>query len=203
HGSAEMIAQDTAQDLFEVTGLEDAAERTSSSSRAYLMTKAPSHHHDLEEASADLHESLGRLDTMVEDPDSRNQLKAIRRHESELRLALDLLLEVRRNTDDFERVGRLYDEQVLPKRRALDAAIDALMTNHEKRFKSATEAYRSAAKRTMPAIGALLIACMVAILGVAFFFTRLLNREYEIERVARQAREEILALVSHDLRNPL
>ena len=203
HDAAQAITEDRVKDLLEVAKLQDAAERSSSSCRGFLMTKGAAHLSDLQQARADLHESLGRLETLVEDMAGQDLLKTIRRYESDHRLALDPVLELRRFSEDVDRIARLYEERVVPTRRTLDATIDVLMAQQQQQFIQAADAYTHAAQRTMPALLGLAVVCLFSIVVIAFFCTRLMTREYELERVARHARDEILALVSHDLKNPL
>src|SRR5262249_8468573 len=152
HDAAEAITQDSAQDVLEVARLQDAAERANSSSRGFLMTKAPVHRSDLEQAQAELHESLGRLETMVEDTEGQELLKTIRREEESQRRMLDPLLELRHETEDLSYIGHRYEDEVTPKKRLLDTAIDALMAKQQRRFIDAADNYTRAAQRTMPTI---------------------------------------------------
>src|SRR6185503_12186069 len=105
----------------------DASERTSSSARGFLMTRAATHLLDLEDARAEFHISLGRLFTMLESAESRRLLEAIHKQEAEYRGAVEPLLELRRASEDVARIGSLYEDRVTPKRNALDASIDDLM----------------------------------------------------------------------------
>jgi signal transduction histidine kinase len=203
HDAAEAITEGTAQILSETAKLQDSAERASSSGRGFLMTKAATHLADLEDARAEFHQSVGRLRTMLEDGKCKQLLSLIHHKEREHRAALDPLLELRRASLDVEGIGRLYEDRVNPTRQELDASIDALMSRQDEKFHQAVSDYTVAAQRTVPTIYGLTALCLLAILGVAAIFTRMLSRQYEVERVARHAREETLALVSHDLKNPL
>lgn len=120
------------------------------------------------------------------------------------------LIAARQRGGDLPLLARRFETELLPLRLRLDGSLERLVD-----YKSAAlvGAYRDAsAMRNALALRlyGLLGTLVLVDLGVALYFTGLLNRSYRQEqealaasRKALAARDEIMGIVAHDLRNPL
>lgn len=103
-----------------------------------------------------------------------------------------------------------FHEELAPRRERLEQALTALVDAEEARVVASLRASdRSAAGALLLLVGIGLLAVAVTG-GAAWFFGRGIERSFEAERVAVEranravaAREDILAVIAHDLRSPL
>ncbi|WP_267685814.1 HAMP domain-containing sensor histidine kinase [Nannocystis sp. SCPEA4] len=120
------------------------------------------------------------------------------------------LVAARQHAWDVPLLARRFETELLPLRRRLDQALERLV---EHKAAVLEDAYRAAsARRNALALQlyGLLGALVLLGLGIAWYFTGLLHRSYRQEqealaasRKALAARDEIMGIVAHDLRNPL
>jgi signal transduction histidine kinase len=105
---------------------------------------------------------------------------------------------------------RRYEADLLPLHREFDGAIARLVQNKDAAI---MERYRAAAQQRARLAARLYVLLVVLLLGgaaIAWYFTALLGRSFRKEqhaldtaRKALAAREELMGIVAHDLRNPL
>lgn len=190
--------------------LETAEESMVATSRAYLITRNGEYLERLAGAERDFSRSLGDLRARWSTPLARASLTRV----SDLAKAYNaaqrqLVAEIPTNAD-FAEVGRRFEQEVVPKRRKLDDAIEAFSQIGDAELKTALDLSKAtASKAALTSLAALLVA-FIACCVLAWVLFRHLTTVYQRESAAVQAarrallaRDEILAVVAHDLRSPL
>jgi signal transduction histidine kinase len=113
-------------------------------------------------------------------------------------------------SDEVATVARRFDTELVPLQRQLGASLDRLIEYKETAIDEVYERVAAERARLRARLNALLGVLVLASLGVAGFIGRALVRSYRKEREALEtsqravaARDEIMGIVAHDLRNPL
>lgn len=119
-------------------------------------------------------------------------------------------LEARRRGQDPGALVRRFDAEQVPLSHELDRALDDLVDHKEAELAGLYERARTYRSRLELWLYALLGLLVLAGLGIAWYVAKLLGRSYRHEaeahdaaRKALAARDEIMGIVAHDLRNPL
>jgi signal transduction histidine kinase len=95
------------------------------------------------------------------------------------------------------------DPRVSPARRSLEARLDALVDDERHDWEIAFERSRDSARRTMFQLAATTLFGVAASLVLSLAIRRRLDEQFTRKEEAVSGRDEVLAVVSHDLRNPL
>jgi len=103
-----------------------------------------------------------------------------------------------------------YDHVLAPRRAALESAVSALSQRRRESFENALQGEQVLAERAEIALVIVAILAIGCGIALVFVMSRRLTRQFRevllapsAANRAAQAREELLAVVSHDLRNPL
>lgn len=208
--SADRISRQFATDLALVQGLRAHAEHLVAASRGLLLTGQPEQRARFRAAERLFQESLATLSrrallTRTSDEvaniasDARDYVEAVRRSGDE-----------RRNTGEPPRMVVFFEEELAPRREAFEASVDAFIREAQHLF---DEAIGMSDARARTAQTTLLVSSLLGIaisVTLALLVLRRLTRQFERAEAASlsasrsaAAREEILAVVSHDLRTPL
>lgn len=180
-----------------------------STGRGYLISGAPSFLKRLNEAESTFERGIQTLTQGASDDRTRllvaqveGDARAFRAHQGALVAAM--------SSDDMQTLARRFDTELVPLQRKLGASLDRLI---EYKGSAIAEVYsRVAAERSRlrARLNALLGILVLASLGVAGYIASALGRSYKKERDALEmsrkavaARDEIMGVVAHDLRNPL
>jgi signal transduction histidine kinase len=121
----------------------------------------------------------------------------------------ELLLE--RQTDvDPTALEQRFEAELVPLRQALDASVDRLVDYQQATLAASYAAARAERRNAELTLYALLAALAASSLVIAHRFSARLGRAYgkerealEIARKALAARDDVMGMVAHDLRNPL
>lgn len=201
--SMNIVVFDHSQDLFEVNELRIASQKKSSASRGYFISGDSDFLNDLEQSETSFWEAFSRLEKKVSGPESKPMLLKLQKEAREYQTALNNTIAVKRAGGSARRVSELFENEVTPQREALDQALATFVEYKKNLFETGKNESRSAVKRAM---SYLLIVAGVSILltiFLAIIVTITLSRLYRISQKSIQAREELLAAISHDLKNPL
>lgn len=122
----------------------------------------------------------------------------------------DQLTTARGRGEDPELLERRFDTELSPLSRALDRSLDQLVAHEEESLSNLYEARRADRVELETWLYALLGTIVLAGVGIAWTFATLLGRSYRQKddalvtaRNAVAARDEVISIVAHDLRNPL
>lgn len=120
------------------------------------------------------------------------------------------LLDARQRGEDSAELVSRFDTDLLGHSRALDAALTHLIDYKERALADLYERARADRFRLAAWLYGLLAVLVVTGIVIASYFARLLGRSFNAERAASDAarravatRDEVMAIVAHDLRNPL
>ncbi|HEY1549590.1 MAG TPA: HAMP domain-containing sensor histidine kinase [Kofleriaceae bacterium] len=202
--SANDLARDYADDLDRVEQLRYLAERLVATSRGYLLAGEPAQRDRFDSARDELVGSLGGL--------------AIERREAEgvVRIALDYVaaassaVSARATMQSASQIEPMFEQTLMPRRAELEARLAAFAQHRRDAFERAlhgVDATTERAELVLVACAFLAIACG---LGLSLIARQRLERQFRVVEAATEAaeraakaREEVLAVVSHDLRSPV
>ena len=120
------------------------------------------------------------------------------------------LIEARQIEQDPDRLASRFEAELMPLRRQLERSLDHLVGQKEAAIAGAYD--QAAKERARLAFGLYGLLCALVLMGLGLggYFARQLARTYRQEKSAREAarralaaRDELMAIVAHDLRNPL
>lgn len=197
----------------EITAVERlrwSAELIVAEGRGYLLGRDPVLLSRLDASKHQLESGLRELGAQPLDPKGVELAREVERTANEFVRVQDRLLEERQGSEDSRVVVQGFEADLLPVRRRLDRALEDLVDHKQA---SMHEAYESATRqRSRLAMGlyGLLGVLLVVGLGIAWYFAQRLGRALRNEHLALEtaqaavlARDELMGVVAHDLRNPL
>jgi signal transduction histidine kinase len=208
----DLIAASAAQRVIHVAKLRGLAERLGGHARGFLLTADPT---SLDRVAADRAAFFDRLDALIRsaDGDARGRLETVQGAAQEYDEAVEAVLGLRRRGEPADVVARVFEENVRPRKEALDRALVELVGVEEARLDSLDRSTERAASRVATAasgaaVGALLVSLALAVL-LARAFQSLRRKQLELETAmasVEQANRDLDAFagrVAHDLRTPL
>jgi signal transduction histidine kinase len=114
------------------------------------------------------------------------------------------------SSDDTHTLAARFETELVPLQRKLGASLDQLIDYKESAIDEVYARVATERARLRARLNALLAVLVLASLGVAGYIATMLGRSYrkerdalELSRKAVAARDEIMGIVAHDLRNPL
>jgi signal transduction histidine kinase len=186
------------------------SELAASLGRAHLLLGDPVLYRDLQNARARFDENLHLLGGEVVSTKGRQYVGEVEAAAEQFRQVQEELLDARMRTTEASEVARRFDTELLPLSARLDRAVARLVAHKEAKLAKHFENAARDRERLATWLYALLGITMVAGIGIATIFARLLGRSYSQEeealgaaRGAVAARDELMGIVAHDLRTPL
>jgi signal transduction histidine kinase len=208
--AGERVARQLAYDLSVEQRLRYAAERLVTTSRGYLLTGEAEYETHFEDSLDDLRSQLRALTSRPLDVITIQRAGEVERTAKEYVDAAETAARERIATGDPRKIIRYFDETMRPKREAFEGAVDEL-ANHEAIVLEAwLDDAQGIAQRAQLALALASGFAIASSIALALIVMRRLSAQYERMRKATEAatqaaaaRQEVLAVVSHDLRNPL
>jgi signal transduction histidine kinase len=207
--SAKQIARVQAEEneITLVERLRWSGELIVSAGRGYLITGRPDLLAKLRNVEAEFDASVRALDQrQSDDPLVRKAQVAASRFTSKQAQ----LIEQRRTEDDAQRLAARFEAELLPLRGNLAEALHQLVDQKNAVIENAYMTAAHERARLAFRLYALLGILVLIGLGVGWAFARRLTRSYRQEEEAHEAarkavaaRDELMGIVAHDLRNPL
>jgi signal transduction histidine kinase len=181
-----------------------------SDGRGYLISGDSDLRKQVQQAEARFDQSVRALNDQTLSPrgaalvaDAEAAAKNFRRTQEEL-------LAARRRSANTGLLVRRFESELLPLRRALEQALARLVGHKEAALDTLYDTARAARTRFELRTYGLLGSLTLTGLAIAWYLATRLGRAYRQERRAHQAarqaiaaRDEIMGIVAHDLRNPL
>ncbi len=175
--SKDRVITTNAQNLIDAERLNGDSDQAVASARGFLLTGDQRYLERLQQARADADSAVDRLKRNVTSEDERRLIDGFVRAQTAHGDAMDHVIGLRRSGTTADAIAKFLEEQALPKREALRAAIGDFVSQEQRLLeegqKAATETAASATK-AMIAI-ALLIALAAGV--IAAFLTRTLGRQ--------------------------
>ncbi|HEX4337222.1 MAG TPA: ATP-binding protein [Polyangiaceae bacterium] len=190
--------------------IESSAEKMVAASRGYLLTGELSSLDSVRAAGDELESTVERLENRPGAPDLPQHLVRIKRSIVEYRSAFDTLVGEARAMPSREAIARAVEEELLPRRTELDTEVEKFVTYMERLLSEGHAARRASASRQLRVLSGIGGAGVLLAVSLAVVAARRLDALYESERAAKRqkegavrAREDLIGIVAHDLRNPL
>ncbi len=205
-----VLARDLSEDLISVQRLRLEAERVIGTTRAYLLTGESTYEARLETLHHDFEAQLLVLIDDSKDPEGSSDAAAVERAARAYTLAAQTVAEARSASGDPRAIVASFEATLQPKRADLESSVTTFVKHRRAMFdESIARVQRRAGTAQLVLIAAALIAIALGVvLAVAVIRTVTAQfRRVEVAQTAAEsasaARQELLAIVSHDLRNPL
>ena len=201
----ESVARDLAGDVFAVQRLQFEAEQVVSTSRGYLLTGDRRARARFAEASIVLQTSLALLQLRTDLADDIERVEAVARAYATTAAEA---AEIR--TMDARTITSFFESTLLRARERFATELEEFVAREQARFQNASLRARRFATRTQILVILATVLGIGASMFLAWVSIRRLSAQYARELAATSAaqraaaaRDEMLAVVSHDLRNPL
>lgn len=177
--------------------------------RGYLIAHDATFLRGLEHAQENFDQGIHALTTGASDPRTNALVAEIARDAKAFRDRQELLV-ASMQTSDVPTLARRFEAELVPLQRKLSASLDRLIDYKESAIDHVYQQVAHERSKLRTSINALLGILVLASIAIAAYIGRALVRSYkheqhalEISRKAVAARDEIMGLVAHDLRNPL
>ncbi|MGK3996549.1 sensor histidine kinase [Sorangium sp. So ce1024] len=182
------------------------------SGRGYLISGDETFLRFAEESRVRFDENVRALRDQTLSPAALRLVEEVEKTARDFMRVREELFEARRRSppEATRSLVRRLDAELRPLRRELDGSLARLVEHKEAALVKYYDTARGDLDRLEVRMYTLLGALVLAGLGVAWYFSRLLGGSFEQVREAREAahkavagRDELMAIVAHDLRNPL
>jgi signal transduction histidine kinase len=178
--------------------------------RGYLMSGDPSFLVELEQAERMFDQRVQELWKQSITPEGLQTLTRVERAATAYLDGLRRIIGRRVAGLDGPQLPDVFESEMRPLRRELDAALDALVRYRAGQAQAVYEEGEQARARWVLGARTLTGALVLLSVGLAWYFSRLLAQSHWAEQTALataqravRARDELLGIVAHDLRNPL
>lgn len=204
----ERVTRDLTADMFAIQRLRFEAEQLIATSRGFLLTGDPKSMERFDGIADQVNETLSEIDRRRSDlaADVTRIGVAARDY---VALAQRAARE-RKESGDPRDVLPFFEQTLGPARDRFDAALTGFVQRESEQFERAAAGARGMAQRSQQIVLVTMIAAVVLGVGFTVLSSRRLAAHYARERAATDAarrataaRDELVAIVSHDLRNPL
>ncbi|MBX3158079.1 MAG: CHASE3 domain-containing protein [Deltaproteobacteria bacterium] len=203
----EQVARTFSDELSGVQRLRFEAEHLVATSRGYLLSGDPS---SLDRFAAVEAQFEADLEKLRRRPELAPDLSLIDQLAHDYIRAAESVAKRRIEGADPNTILPMFERTLMPAREKLEAAIDDLVDHEQAEFERASHEARDFAQTTEVMVLLATVSAIALGVGLAWMSIRRLSGLYAREREATEAarkaavaRDEILAIVSHDLRNPL
>ncbi len=198
------------QEITLVERLRWFAELIVSSGRGYLLAGEPSLLAHVQESRVELNRTLEELRSEDLSPAGRALTQAAEQAARRFIQKQQELIDARQTSGAAGSLAARFEEELLPLSRELDTSLARLVDHKERLLKEHYEQANEARAHLARRLYGLLALLVVTAVGVAWGFSTRISRAFRREqdalhaaRKAVSARDELMGLVAHDLRNPL
>jgi signal transduction histidine kinase len=190
--------------------LRGEVEQTVAASRGYLLSGVPRLLERMSEAQRATDQLLGSLASHPTTLECRVLLAELKEASGLYNEAIAKAVRARRAGDDPTALSAQFERELLPRRQPLNQLLDAFVIQQQALLdRRSSELKREHARFLYSGIGIFCLGLMLST-GLAIVLGRHLNGLYRREQIAiarfelaAASREELLAIVAHDLRSPL
>lgn len=197
-------------EITKVERLRWSGAMTVSVGRGYIISGDPTLRARLEQASADFDEGIGQLRRSNLSPRGGAIVAEVERAGGMFRRVQEEVVAAKARGGASSEQARRFETEMLPLQRQLAESLDRLVEHKEARLAEMYAASSRERTQVMLWMYGLLGILVLASLGVSRYFGERLARSHEetqdaleVVRKAVAARDEIMGIVAHDLRNPL
>jgi signal transduction histidine kinase len=208
----EQIARIRAEEdeITQVERVRWTAELLVSSGRGYLLSGEPALLAQVQEAGRRFSEIMAGVRRQELGQAGHVLVNDAERAATGFTRVQQLLIDARERSQEPRELARRFEVELLPLTSELDGALSRLVSYKETALKQHYEAAGQARAQLVTRLYAFLAVLLLAAVGTGGYFARRLGRSREKERAALEgarkalaARDELMGIVAHDLRNPL
>ncbi|HTL33947.1 MAG TPA: ATP-binding protein [Kofleriaceae bacterium] len=181
-----------------------------SAGRGYLLTGDPELLTEVRIARSRFDDNVHLLRDQPLSAVGRGLVSAVQQAAADFADVQEQLLEGRKSNELASALAHRFDTELLALSRVLDHKLDALVAYKEATLADHYAVARATRRHLEVSLFALVGVLVIASIGVASVFARRLGSAYrqqraalEVSRSAVAMRDEVMAIVAHDLRNPL
>ena len=200
--SKNQVAEHSARDLIAIEDLDDLAEIMVASGRGFLITHLPETYERTTRAQEDFDAGLRAIRQALKDPRTELLVQDIEKGVRDYERAFSRILVLEPRLSLAERI-RFFERDLAPRRIRMDLALRRYTEELRLQLERNGRQSQSYSSRLVVALGLGFVLSMAFVIAIAWVLTRTLTALYSKEQAARRAREDLLAIVSHDLRTPV
>ncbi len=222
--SMEEVAADEARNLAEAEKLRTIGARKVADARAYLLTSEPRYARETRSESGGLRGRIAQLQARPSSPKVQELLARVQKTEQEHQDWFERAFALRATGASRGLTTVFYEESVEPHGAAFERALDALVAETESNMLRSLDAARASVERARGVLKLVTFTTLVLAVVLSLVLSLSLNRSYRQQASARaiaearhsraraaqsqaetesHLKDEFLATVSHELRNPL
>ena len=175
--SKDRVIEVNARNLIDAERLRSATERKGSAARGYFLTRDAAFLERMKSARGDFAAIITDLKTHTYTDEGRGLVDQMERAEAQHQAALDRVVSLRSTNATIEAVARAFDEDVLPKREALDQSVSAFVVLEQRRLDDGRAASTAAASSAQTAVGLVSLLAILLATAIAIVLTRALSRQ--------------------------
>jgi signal transduction histidine kinase len=180
-----------------------ASERTVATARIYMLTGESIYLDRVEQARVNLDGIVKSLYRDKLSEDERSLLDAIRLNDKSYRAVVDGLIGIRKHTENVNAITLKFESTVTPKREALDQAISKFVKSEASQMALGENKAKATDRRTERFVLMITSLSLALAIALAFTLARTLMNLYEATERAYKLRDDLVSVVSHDLKNPI
>jgi methyl-accepting chemotaxis protein len=175
--SLDRVIAVNAQSLIDCAKLDAASEWKVAAGRGYLLTRDERFLERMRLSSLEFSELLGRLRAHMPTDEARKLVVEIERADAEYQSALERVVTLRKNDSPMESILRKFEEDVTPRRYALDKLVTGLVAREERALEEARGAAAQTASSAITLVVTAAIGALLFALVIALVLTRALTRQ--------------------------
>jgi methyl-accepting chemotaxis protein len=166
-----------AQNITDAERLAVALARRVAATRGYFLTRQEPHLEEIRENRETFVSLLARLRQHVHDPEGRLLLDSIEKQELDYRVVSERVIALRQGDAGMDVIIKRFDDDVVPKRKAMNDAVDLFITHGERVLEQEKQAAGAVATSAIALM--VVIATIIVILAVAIslVLTRALGKQ--------------------------
>ena len=202
--------QDSTQEIAIAERLRWSGELIVSTGRGYLIADGAALFSELDSATATFARDLQALRAAVPSAEAGRLAAAAEATATRFVAVQQQLLSAKRAGASRSELEERFVTELAPLRQELGDALDALVHNEEREIRQDYEAAHAQRGALQTELYTMLAILVLASLGLALMFANQAARAFRVERAAKDsaraalaARDEVMGIVAHDLRNPL
>jgi len=173
----DLVITTYARYLIDAERLRAATKAMSAANRGYLFTRDDRFLEERSSALSEFAAILARLRTQVEAEEDRRLIDRIDRAGADHQAASDAAIAKTKADESPEEVARQFEEEVVPRRKALDQHLDEFIDRQEQLLDEGTRASTETSSSAITLLMAIVVATAAFGAGIAFLLTRTLTRQ--------------------------
>lgn len=172
------VITENSGELITAAKFQAAVEWKVSSVRGFLLTGNADHLQRLKEADAEAARLQSKLKTLTASAgDMTDLLVRIDQALNDYTVATGEIIALRQGKATVEQIAGLFEEKVMPKRRALDSLVDEFVAHEERQLEIVRAAATASANEATRMVAIIIAVVVVVAAAVALFLSRRLGRD--------------------------